>query len=402
MPIFKYKAKHNQSGKIVRDLSVGLRESDVVNSLRRQNFSVISVSDVTNTLEAKINLSLNRVKAKDLVVFSRQFAVMVSANMPIMESLLILIEQTSNISLKLVISQIAFDVDSGSLLSDALAKHPKHFSFFFVNIIRSGETSGRLDEVLNYLADEMEKNHDMISKIRGAMIYPVFILAGLAAVAVVLMVYVLPSLTDMLSDSGVKLPLATRIIIATSNFMKKYIILIALAVIALAVLVRYYTKTRTGKYQIDYLKLKIPIFKNLYKHIYMVRFSRSLSTLLKGGVTINQSLEIVSDVIGNTIYRDIILATRDSINEGNPIATVMNTSPHFPKMVPHMINVGERSGKLESVLDRVSDFYNKEAEAMLANLSSLMEPIIMVIMGLGVGVMVAAVLLPMYNMANQF
>jgi Type II secretory pathway, component PulF len=327
---------------------------------------------------------------------------MISANVPVVESLLILIEQTDNFSLKKMIADIAFEVDAGSLLSDAFEKRPDIFSNFFVNIIRSGETSGKLDEVLNYLADEMEKNYDMSSKVKGAMIYPIFILVGLAGVGVVLLVYVIPNLTSMLTESGAELPFATQVVIWISDFLIKYSVLILIALAGLVFLARLYLKTYNGRRNIDNFALHMPIFGTLFKYIYLMRFTRSLSTLLKGGVTITKSLEVVADVVSNIIYKEIILATLESINDGNPLSTVMDNEPVIPKMVPQMLAVGERTGKIDVVLDKITDFYGRESDKMLANLSTLMEPVIMTIMGIGVGIMVAAVLMPMYNMASQF
>ncbi|NCB20866.1 MAG: type II secretion system F family protein [Clostridia bacterium] len=402
MPIYKYKARNNNTGRKKSGLLVGLNETEITNRLRRLNLTLDSLLDVSNSFEAKLNFFLNPIKVKDLVIFSRQFAVMISANMPVVESLIILIDQTNNVTLKKLVADLAYDVDSGSLLSDAFARRPKVFSEFFVNIIKSGETSGKLDEVLTYLADEMEKSYDMSSKIKGAMIYPTFILVGLTGVGVVLMIYVIPNLTEVMVETGMELPLSTRIIIAVSNFMKNYILLIILALVALVFAIRHYISTKTGRYQLDYLKLKMPVFGKLFKYIYLMRFTRSLSTLLKGGVNISRSLEITSKVVGNVIYRDLIIETLDAINDGGPISSVMEASPDVPKMVPQMISIGERTGKLDSVLDKVTEFYGRESDAMLANLSALMEPLIMVVMGVGVGIVVAAVLMPMYNMASQF
>jgi len=402
MPIFKYKVKRNSNGRTKSGLLVGMNETEAANRLRKLDFSLISIIDASDSLETKLNLLINPISVKDIVIFSRQFAVMISANMPVVESLIILIDQTNNISLKNLIAEIAFDVDSGALLSDAFAQHPKIFSEFFINIIKSGETSGKLDEVLEYLADEMEKSYDMASKIKGAMIYPAFILVGLTGVGVVLMVYVIPNLTSVMVESGMKLPLSTRIVIAVSDFMRDYLILIALVLTGMVMALRYYFKTTIGRYQLDTFKLKMPIFGKLFKYIYLMRFTRSLATLLRGGVSITRSLEITANVVGNVIYRDLILETLESINDGNPFSTVMEASPDVPKMVPQMISIGERTGRMDTVLDKITDFYTRESNAMLANLSTLMEPIIMVLMGLGVGVVVAAVLMPMYNMASQF
>lgn len=401
MPIFRYRAE-NSRGKVKRGRAVGLSESEVTSKLHRKGLNPLYIADVTDSLESKIDLFINRIGIKDLVIFSRQFSVMVASNVPVVESLLILIDQTKNLAFQNMLANIAYEVDSGSFLSDAFAKRPKVFSDFFVNIIRSGETSGKLDEVLNYLADEMEKNYDMISKIKGAMIYPVFILTALVGVAIVLMVYVIPNLTAILTETSAKLPLSTRIVIGASDFMRNYLWLVVIIVIVLGFLIRLYSKTYGGRRSIDIMKIRLPIFGKLFKFIYLMRFTRSLATLLKGGVTITRSLEITADVVGNTIYRELILETLESINDGNPLSTVLEGSNDVPAMVPQMIAVGEKTGKLESVLDSVTTFYGRETSNMLDNLSKLMEPIIMVVMGVGVGIMVAAVILPMYNLATQF
>ena len=401
MAIFRYKA-HNKKGRVKSGIEIGVNETEIINRYRRKELEIFSLEPADNDLETKLKLFMERSNTKDLVIFSRQFSVMISANVPVTESLFILIDQTENFSLKKMIADIAFEVDSGSLLSDAFEKRPDVFSNFFVNIIRSGETSGKLDEVLNYLADEMEKSYDMSSKIKGAMIYPIFILVGLVAVAIVLLVYVIPNLTSVLTESGTELPFATRVVIGASNFLQSYLILIIIAAIGLGFLVRLYLRTYNGRRNLDYVKLHMPIFGTLFKYIYLMRFTRSLSTLLKGGVTITKSLEVVSEVVSNIIYQEIILATLESINDGNPISTVMDSEPTIPKMVPQMLAVGERTGKIDVVLDKITDFYGREADKMLANLSTLMEPVIMTIMGIGVGIMVAAVIMPMYNMASQF
>lgn len=401
MPIFRYKGE-NQEGKSVTGSVVGVSDSEVAGKLRKKDIVVTSLVDITDSPLSRFSRLISPIKIKDVVIFSRQFSVMISANVPIVETLVVLVDQTNNLSLKNMISEIAFDVDSGSFLSDALAKHPKIFSDLFVNIVRSGETSGRLDEVLNYLADEMEKGYDMSAKIKGAMIYPAFIITALFGVGIVLMVYVIPNLTSILTETGAEMPFSTRVVIGTSDFLVHYSWLLVLVIITIILGIRLYLKTYNGRRVFDLIKIKMPIFGSLFQYIYLMRFTRSLSTLLKGGVPITRALEIVAAVVGNTIYRELILDTLESINDGNPLATVFENSDRVPRMVPQMISVGERTGKIDSVLDRLTDFYSRESSNMLDNLSKLMEPLIMVIMGIGVGIMVAAVLLPMYNLASQF
>jgi len=400
MPIFEYRATasdgKNKMGKIVAS-----SENEVLVRLRSQGLEVTHINDVTNTSFSKFLQLISPITGKDLVIFSRQFSVMISASITVVEALEILIEQTNNLTLQNLIADMAAEVNGGAFLSDALAKYPKIFSNFFVNIIRSGETSGKLDEVLNYLADETEKSYSMSAKVRGAMIYPLFIICSLMGVGVVLMVYVIPNLTSILVETGATLPLSTKIVIGASDFLKNYAIFIILGLIGIGTSIRFYLKTYNGRRNMDILKLRLPIFGKLFKYIYLIRFARSLSTLLKGGVTITRSLEIVAKVVGNVIYEELILETLASINDGNPLATVFSTSEYIPKMVPQMIAIGEKTGKVDAVLDRITKFYDRESDEMLNNLSTLMEPLIMVIMGVGVGIMVAAVLLPMYNLAGQ-
>lgn len=402
MAIYKYLATKT-NGRSKKGNMVAISENEVVARLNALELKVNSLIDITNTFESKFLRFIAPITQKDLVIFTRQFSVMISASMPVVEALMVLIDQTNNISLKTMVADIALEVDSGSFLSDSFAKRPKIFSDFAVNIIRSGETSGKLDEVLDYLADEMEKNYDINAKIKGAMIYPIFVISALVAVGIILMVYVIPNLTSILTETDAQLPMATRIIVAISGFLQKYLILVLAFIVALVFAFRFYKKTDSGKRYIDLMKLKMPIFGKLFKYIYLMRFARSLATLLKGGVTITKSLEIVARVVNNEIYKELILETLESINDGNPFSQVFDQNEILiPKMVPQMMSVGEKTGKMEEVLEKINDFYSRESANMLDNLTKLMEPIIMVIMGVGVGIMVAAVLLPMYNLASQF
>jgi type IV pilus assembly protein PilC len=401
MPIFKYKAidKNNKS---IEGLIETTSDSVAAEILQEKEFTVISITEKAVKKQLGFMKALNRVKQKDLVIFSRQFAVMVSANVVLVQALRILVDQTENLTLKMVVSEIADEVDAGSRLSDSLSKRPKIFSDFYINVIKSGETSGKLDEVLNYLADEMEKDYDMMSKIKGAMIYPAFVLFGLGVVGVMMMVFVVPKLTSILTETGGELPFATKLLIGTSEFMAKYWWLLIIIILAIFFGVRAYLKTETGKKQFDYIILKLPVFGKLLQRIYLVRLTRSMNTLIVGGVTITKSLKIVADVVENETYKYLIKETLKAVEDGESISSVFITSNEIPKMVSQMMSIGERTGKLDIILERITDFYSREVKNIIDNLMSLMEPIIMVIMGIAVGIMVAAIILPMYNMANQF
>jgi len=398
MPLFEYKAK-DEEGNIATGMVDGVNEQLATSTLKDQGLTVISIKGRKKSFGEGV---LNRVKPKDVVIFSRQFSVMISASIPVVQALKVLIDQTDNISLKMTVSEIADEVNGGAKLSDALGKRKNIFDDFYVSVVRAGESSGKLDEVLNYLADEMEKDYDMMHKIRGAMIYPVFVLAGLGAVGTVMMVWVVPKLTAVISETGGELPIATKILMATSNIMSNYWWALLIVIIGVIVGVKAYGRTPVGRWQIDMIKIKLPIFGNLFQKIALVRFTRSMKTLIAGGVPITSSLKIVGDVVGNAVYKNIIEETREAVEGGASISSVFLKKPEIPNMVSQMMSVGEKTGKVDVILDSITDFYSREITNLVANLVTLMEPIIMVIMGVGVGLMVAAIIMPMYNMANQF
>ena len=398
--IFKYKA-FNQNKEIINGLVEAAGDEAAAEILREKNLSVISIEE-----ESKGNVIgglsfLDRIKIKDIVIFSRQFSVMISANVTMIQALKILVEQTENPKLKIIISEIADEVDAGARLSEVLAKRPKVFSNFYVNVIRAGETSGRLDESLSYLADEMEKDYDMMSKIKGAMIYPAFVFSGLLAVGIVMMVFVVPKLTDILLETGGELPLTTRILIATSGFLSNYWWILIAVLVGGGAGIKFYISKPQGRMVFDNIKLKLPVFGKLFQRIYLVRFTRSMNTLIVGGVTITESLKIAAEVVSNQVYKNLIEETAKEAEDGNSISSVFINSKEIPKMVSQMMSIGEKTGKLDIVLARITDFYTREINNIVANLMTLMEPIIMVIMGVAVGIMVAAIILPMYNMASS-
>jgi type IV pilus assembly protein PilC len=401
MPIYRYDAT-NSLGKKTNGLLNAFNRRAANERLEELGLTDISLKDKTDSLELKLTTFLNPVKIKDLVIFSRQFSVMISANLALVQSLRIAAEQTVNISLKMNISEIAYEVDGGSTLSAAMAKRPKVFSPFYTNVVRSGETSGRLDEVLNYLADEMEKDYDMSAKIKGAMIYPSFVMGGLVIVGILMMVVVVPQLTSILEETGGKLPFSTRIVIGISDFMVAFWWLLIIIIIGAIIAIRVFINTDLGRRLLDLVKLRLPVFGNLFQLIYIVRFTRSMNTLIVGGVTISKSLEVVAGVVGNQVYKELIDSSRKSVEEGGSLAKAFLASDEVPRMVPQMIVVGEKTGKLDLVFRKITEFYSREIQNILANLVALLEPSIMVVMGVAVGVMVAAVILPMYNLASSF
>lgn len=402
MAIFIYKAK-NSRGRSIQGVVEAANEEVVANLLSDKELSIIKIEKKDAVGLDRYRLSLfKKVKSKELVVFFRQFSVMIQANLPILKSMRILIKQTENKKLKDAIVGITSEIEGGSRLSDAMANYPDIFSNFFVNLIKSGETSGRLAEVMEYIAEQQEKDYELQSKIKGAMIYPVFILTGLIIVAFVVMTFVIPQITGILSDSGVTLPWTTKLLIGTSSVFQNWWWQIIVAAILLAVVFAAAIKSPRGKAVVDRLKLKIPVFGNIFKDIYVVRFTRSFHTLLKGGVPIAKALEVVKEVVGNRVFEDILADTIRQVDEGNSIVDSLVDKKEMPVMVAQMISVGEESGGLEGVLEELSKFYSREIDNYVRNLSSLIEPIIMVLLGVAVAIFVAAVIMPMWQLSASF
>ncbi|MFA5126916.1 MAG: type II secretion system F family protein [Patescibacteria group bacterium] len=400
MALYKYRAR-DIDGRPSRGIVESGTENEAAELLIERGLIILSLQETKQHKQFKININIGSVGQKDLVVFSRQLAVMIQATIPVVQALRILAQQTTNAVFIDKIVEMADDVEGGMKLSDALAKHKRIFSNFYVAMIRSGETSGRLEEVLEYLAGQMEKDYDLTSHIKGAMIYPVVILVGMLGVGIFVIVGILPKMMSMLKESGAELPLTTRMLIGISDFMVGQWIWLLIIVGALSALFIFWKKSKSGKVMWDALKIRLPIFGPLFKKIYIVRFTRSLSTLIHGGVPIALALRITAEVVDNEAYQKLILDTVAEVEGGSSISTLFAKSNLMPKMLAQMMVIGERTGKIDTILDRLSDFYGREISLMVANLTTLMEPLILIIMGVGVGVMVAAVMMPMYQLAQS-
>lgn len=403
MPKFNYKAL-DINGNVINGIVDAPSSELASTALIDKNLKIIDLQESKSlvNLNFKALSIFNGISKKDLVIFSRQLAVMISATVPIIQALRGITKQTTNQALSRNVEQIADDVDGGMKLSDAMAKH-SIFDTFFVSMIAAGESSGRLDEVLNYLADEVEKSYDLSAKIKGAMIYPIFIISGLLLVGIAAMIFIIPNLTEMLQASGAVLPLPTRVLIFISDSLRKYYILIILFVIVFVFgLIYFVKKTEFGNKTFNLIKIKFPVFGKLFRNIYLVRFSSTLSSLITAGVPLTEALRITGNVVGNYNYKKVINEAVKKVEDGYSIAYVFSESNLFPPMLSQMLKVGEKTGRLNVVLDKLSGFYAREVSNMVGNLTALIEPLIMVIIGLGVGGMVAAIIMPMYNMANTF
>jgi len=401
MPSYKYRARLSDG-----DIQAGVIEAGspdlAQEALQEHGMVPILIEPYSGAKAASTDLLffLNRITAKDLVVVTRTLSVMISASVPLTDSMRDIARQTVNPRLRAVLLDVAGEVEGGGRLSDALARYPKVFSSFFVNMIRSGESSGQLSEVLEYLADQQEKDYDLSSKIRGAMIYPAFIISSMVVVGFVMMTFVVPKLVAVLIEANVELPITTRLLIAVSGFFEHFWWLVIILVVVTIAGLRFAVTTPGGKYVWDTLKLRAPVFGGLFQRVYVVRFARSMATLVKGGVDTVSALTIVADVMDNEVWRQMVLRTIQEVNDGNSLTTVFGQYKFVPAMMTQMLAVGESTGRTQEILGRLSSFYSREIDNVVANLVSLIEPIVLIFLGVGVGVMVSAILLPLYQLSS--
>ena len=397
MPLFEYTAR-NLKGDLVKDQVDLPTKDDVVAHLRKNRLVVVQVR------QAPRAVSMPRlgggVKTRDVVVFTRQFATMINAGLPLVQALDILAQQTENKTLAGVTRQVVYDVESGQTLADALRKHPKAFSDLYVNMVAAGEAGGILDTILQRLAQFLEKNDAIIRKVKGAMVYPAVIMTVAVVAVAVLLIFVIPTFQNMFASVNLDLPLPTRIVIGMSNVLKGYWwAIIGVIGISVFALTRYY-KTAAGRLQIDALMLRFPVLGDLLRKSAVSRFTRTLGTLISSGVSILDGLEITARTAGNMVIHNAVMESRQSIAGGDTISAPLQRSKVFPPMVISMIAVGEQTGGLDEMLSKIADFYDEEVDAAVGTLLSLMEPIMIVVLGVVVGGMVVAMYLPIFDMVN--
>jgi type II secretory pathway component PulF len=397
MPKFSYKAR-DRAGKLVKGKLDAPSTAVLKEMLRTRELIFIEAQRATDWKNLQIG---GRAKPKELVLFARQLAVLISATVPIVRALRILARQTTNKRFQQIVTEIADEVDGGARLSVAMHNHPKEFDDFFVYMIRAGETTGRLDEVLEYLADQKEKDYQLRAKIIGTMIYPVFIVGVLVVIFVFMMIFVIPKLLDVVTQSGADLPFVTKILIGVSNAMTSYWWAILIVLVALVAGFFYARSQPAGRQVIDRLKLMVPIIGNIFRKIYLARMGRSLSNLLAAGVPINQSITIVSDVVGNSYYRSLLRQAVLDVEGGRSISQSLGRSKYIPPMMVQMIAVGEETGRLDSILAKIADFYTNEVATLTDALVSLVEPMIFILLGGGALILVAGIMLPIYQITNS-
>ena len=406
MPIFAYRVRL-PSGEETRGTIEAQDQNAAVNKLRQQKAIVQEINVMhKNQLDAIIeklkqfNPLRPTVKSKDLVLFSRQLSTLVSAGVPIVQGLTILMDQIENPAFKKVVVGIADDIKAGISIADAMRKQKEAFSDLYVAMIKAGEVGGILDVILERLSTYLEDAEALKGKVKGALMYPTIVAIIAASVTVFLLVVVIPTFQEIFSSFGADLPLPTKILIGISNFLRFYIIFLLIGIAAIIVGFLQYYKTEKGKLKMDDIFLKMPLFGPLLRKVAVAKFTRTLGTLVKSGVPILQALDTVAQTAGNKIIERAILQAKESIREGEKIADPLKKSGVFPPMVIQMISVGEETGNLDTMLSKIADFYDQEVDVAVKGLTSMIEPIVICVMGIVIGAIVIAMFMPMFSLGG--
>jgi len=400
MPLFEYTARNPQTGQIQKGQLDVPSKDDVTSYLRKNRMMLVSLREAPKPIRLNFSFGKPSVKTRDIVIFTRQFATMINAGLPLVQSLDILSKQTENATLKEVTRAVVFDVEAGNTLADAFRKHPNAFTELYVNMIAAGEHGGILDTILMRLATFMEKNDALVRKVKGAMVYPVVIMSVAAIAITVLLIFVIPTFSKMFASVNMELPLPTRIVIGMSGFLTSFWWLLLAGGFGLWFAFKRYYATTGGQKTVDGLMLRAPVLGDVVRKSAVSRFTRTLGTLISSGVSILDGLEITAKTAGNRVIHDAVMESRASIAGGETIAAPLDKSKVFPPMVISMIAVGEQTGGLDEMLTKIADFYDEEVDVAVSALLALMEPIMIVVLGVVVGGMVVAMYLPIFDMMN--
>jgi type IV pilus assembly protein PilC len=396
MAVFVYQgrtASGNQNGEIEAP-----DRSAAVGELRRRSILVTKIAEKS---APKMSFKFGgKVKDKEMAIFTRQFSTMIDAGLPLVQCLNILAEQSESKTLRSVTGQVARHVEAGSTLADALRRHPRTFDDLFTNLVEVGEAGGILDVVLQRLAAYIEKAAALKRKVKAAMVYPCAIIGVALLVVIFMLTFVIPTFAQMFKDLGADLPLPTKIVMILSDFVRGYILLLIAGMIGAVMALRSYYRTEGGRATIDALMLKTPVFGTLVRKVAVARFTRTLGTLVQSGVPILDGLRITARTAGNKVVEKAVLQCRAAVTEGKTLADPLRTSGVFPPMVTQMISVGEQTGALDAMLSKIADFYDDEVDTAVSTLTSLLEPIMIVFLGVVVGGLVVAMYLPIFKLVT--
>jgi type IV pilus assembly protein PilC len=395
---YTYEARNAETGQKVKAQVQADNEESAAKLIRDQGLTPISIKSE----RAGGGLNLNRINTKDKVLFSRQLSTLINAGLPLAQSLRQVAQQTTNKALKVVVNQVVNDVEAGTAFSISLSKHPKVFNRVYISLVAAGETSGTLDQALERLADQQEKDADIISKVRGALIYPLIVLLVMTAVVTFMLVKVLPEVQSIYSGiPGTSLPFLTRMLLFISKIIRNYWWILIILIIVGGVFGSRWARTLGGRSIIDKVKMRAWPIGKLYMKMYMARFARTGTTLVASGVPLIQVLQITGDAVDNVHIQKSLERATEKVKGGKALSDSISGDPNFLELVPNMLHIGEQSGAMETMLGKVADYYEKEVDNEIRAISTIIEPVMMVIMGIIAIVIVAAILLPIYGLVNQ-
>ena len=399
---FVFKAK-NKEGIVKEGVIEAASQESAVSVLQKNGMLPlkVTVEGESGQLTKAILKYYDRVTDKELIIFFKQLAILIEDRVPIISSLTAIGEQSTNKYFQKVVQEIINDIDEGVPLSDAMAQHKDVFSPLSINLLRAGEASGNLRKYVDYVADNIEKNYTLAARVRSAMIYPAIVLVVFFLVGFAIVSFILPRLTEVIKSMAIDVPWYTQLLMVVGDFMGKYWWAVAIIIAGAVGGFIYYIKSPDGKKEMDLWKIKMPILGPVFRGIYIARFAENLGILLVGGIPIIRALTIVSTVINNSVYEAIILKTAEQVKVGGNMSDVLKKSVLIPPVVSNMIKIGEESGQVDAVLKHISNFYDQETEMSTKNLSTLIEPVLIVVIGIAVGFMAVAILLPIYNVANS-
>jgi type IV pilus assembly protein PilC len=397
MPKFEYTARNAQN-QLLKGTIEAPNKDDAAKQIKSKKLIMVSLNEPPKGI--KFSFGGSGVPTRDVVIFTRQFSTMINAGLPLVQSLTVLAEQTENKVLSETTKAVVYDVESGATLADAFGKHPKVFSELYVNMVAAGEAGGILDTILGRLAVFLEKNDALVRKVKGAMVYPSVIFSVAAIAISVLLIFVIPVFEKMFASVNLQLPLPTAIVVKLSRFLIGYWWALGLGGFGAVMALKQYNATPDGKKNIDTFMLKLPVIGDVIRKSAVSRFTRTLGTLISSGVSILDGLEITAKTAGNRVIHDAVMASRASIAGGETIAQPLKESKVFPPMVTSMISIGEQTGGLDEMLSKIADFYDEEVDVAVGTLLSLMEPVMIVVLGVVVGGMVVAMYLPIFDMIN--
>ena len=399
---YSYTARNPKTGSSVKSIIQAQNQHDAYKAIKDQGLIPIDLKVSGSGGLSFLDVITKRISGKDKVLFSRQLSTLINAGLPIIQSLSSVANQTKNKNLKVIIGQVITDVEGGSSFSKALSNYPKVFSPIYLNLVAAGETSGTIDKALERLANQQEKDADIVSKVRGALIYPAIVLLVMIAVVGFMLIEVLPQV-KILYDGlpGTSLPFLTRALLLISSLTIKYWWVVLLTLAILIFLLTRLIRTVGGKRFIDGIKISTPPLKNLMMKLYMARFSRMASTLIESGVPLIQVLEITAKSVNNVLIEESINKAIEKVKGGKSLGTSLKGDPHFLELVPNMLSIGEESGSIEQMMSKTADYYEKEVDTEIKNVSTIIEPVMMVILGVVALIIVAAILLPIYGLAGN-